>query len=164
MWRIPKVGLAPWPTVARLSILLAAGGIALVSWTTLGHAGGGPSFTHWWCSPGTLRSVVHGGGRGRPGSILLTALEVHWPHLLPLLSGVATLAYLRRANARYASRTAQPDPGDPHAGASRPVTLARAATSVHVEFELTRRDRSVASGFGRGRRPWRSQPLESSEA
>jgi hypothetical protein len=25
----------------------------------------------------------------------------HWPHLLPILLGFATLVYLRRANTRY---------------------------------------------------------------
>jgi hypothetical protein len=60
-----------------------------------------PAWSHWWCSPATLRAAVHGArgsGLGGLGATALTALELHWPHFLPILLGLATLVYLRRTS------------------------------------------------------------------
>jgi len=74
---------------------------ALVSLATLVEGGGAPAWAHWWCSPAALRSAVHAvRGSGVP-TTLLTALEVHWPHFLPILVGLGTVVYLWRANALY---------------------------------------------------------------
>lgn len=79
--------------------MLLAAALAL---TVLGFVGDGagrvPAWSRWWCSP--TAHGAHGGSRA--GGSLLAALEVHWPHFLPILLGLATLAYLWRASARYA--------------------------------------------------------------
>jgi hypothetical protein len=62
------------------ALLLAAAAVLLPLLTI---AGAGPQ---WWCS--------------HAGPTALAALEVHWPHFLPILPGLATLGYLWRANAR----------------------------------------------------------------
>jgi hypothetical protein len=87
------------------SLALAATAAVLEPLATLTQGGRTSGWTHWWCSPAALRSAVHaaGGSRG-VGATLLTALEVHWPHFLPILLGLATLVYLWRANARYRLR------------------------------------------------------------
>ncbi len=37
----------------------------------------------------------------------LGTLAPHWPHILPIVAALATLVYLRRANARYNSSQRQ---------------------------------------------------------
>jgi integral membrane sensor domain MASE1 len=64
---------------------------------------GAPSWAHWWCSASALRQ--HGGqsSGGITATLLgsLRAIAPHWPHILPIVVALATLVYLRRANARY---------------------------------------------------------------
>jgi hypothetical protein len=69
----------------RLPVFLLAAAAVLLPLLTIagvGRAGG----LEWWCS------------HAAPSA--LAALEVHWPHFLPILPGLATLVYLWRANAR----------------------------------------------------------------
>jgi hypothetical protein len=75
--------------------------VALVSGLTLVEGRGAPGWAHWLCSPAALRSAVHAvRGSGVP-TTLLTVLEVHWPHVIPIVVGLGTLVYLWRANALY---------------------------------------------------------------
>jgi hypothetical protein len=74
---------------------------ALVSVVTLIEGGGAPGWSHWWCSPAALRSAVRTVRASGLATTLLTALEVHWPHFLPIVIGLGTLVYLWRANALY---------------------------------------------------------------
>ncbi|HEV2943678.1 MAG TPA: hypothetical protein VGX26_01000 [Solirubrobacteraceae bacterium] len=81
-----------------------------------------PSWSHWLCSPAGIHSAggavpgselpasihihfeggaVTGGGLGSALNSMLEVLAVHWPHLVPIPLGTATLVYLYRANARY---------------------------------------------------------------
>jgi hypothetical protein len=81
------------------TLALAALVFALEPLTIIFHGGSGvPGWSHWWCSPATLRAAVHSArdGSGGFGATALTALELHWPHFLPILLGAATLVYLRR--------------------------------------------------------------------
>lgn len=64
-----------------------------------------PAWAHLWCSPSALRH--HSGSLGTGVGALFEyakALIPHWPHILPLVVALATLVYLRRANARYHAR------------------------------------------------------------
>jgi len=64
-----------------------------------------PAWAHLWCSPSA--SSHHGGGSGTGvGAVLgyAKALIPHWPHILPIAVALATLLYLKRANARYHAR------------------------------------------------------------
>lgn len=65
-----------------------------------------PGLAHWWCSASALHQ--HGGGTspGLTGALLgpLGAVAPHWPHILPIVVALATLLYLRRADARYRVR------------------------------------------------------------
>jgi hypothetical protein len=67
-----------------------------------------PAWAHLWCSPSALS---HNGGRSGTGLTALLdyakALTPHWPHILPILVALATLVYLKRANARYHAREEQ---------------------------------------------------------
>jgi hypothetical protein len=79
-----------------------------------------PAWAHLWCSPSALSH--HGGGSGTGLAALLgyaKALIPHWPHILPILVALATLVYLKRANARYHAREEQAPihayPPAPHA-------------------------------------------------
>ncbi len=81
-------------------LTLAVAAIALEPLVTLVEGSGAPGWSHWWCSPAALRSAVHTVRGSGLGTTLLTALEVHWPHFLSILVGVATLVYLWRANPR----------------------------------------------------------------
>ena len=63
-----------------------------------------PAWSHWLCSPSAIHSARHavlGGGLGTALSTSLKVLAVHWPHLLPIPLGAATLVYLYRANVHY---------------------------------------------------------------
>lgn len=95
-------------TRRRLAIhlLLAAAAtiVVLESVVTIAWGSGAPGWSHWLCSPATLRSAVHTVGGSGFGATLLTALKVHWPHFLPILVGLATLVYLWRANAQHRSQ------------------------------------------------------------
>jgi len=88
-------------TATHLLIALAATAVALAPLLTIAAGSGAPGWAHWLCSPAALRSAAHTVGHSGLGPALLTALEVHWPHFLPILLGLATLVYLYRANARY---------------------------------------------------------------
>jgi hypothetical protein len=81
-----------------LALAIAAAIVTLAPLATLLLGVNTPGWSHWLCSPATLRSAAHavsGGG--------LRLLEVHWPHLLPIALGLATLLYLWRADRRYQS-------------------------------------------------------------
>jgi hypothetical protein len=65
-------------------------------------AGRGHGWLHQWCSPSALAST-HPPSLGGVPAWILAALQAHWPHLLPLLIGIATLVYLRRASVRYSA-------------------------------------------------------------
>jgi hypothetical protein len=88
-------------SLAVALLVLAIVAVALVPLLSIALGGGAPAWSHWWCSPAALRSASHAGG-GFAGR-LLALLKYHWPHVLPIVPGVATLEYLRRANARYES-------------------------------------------------------------
>lgn len=67
-----------------------------------------PAWAHLWCSPSALS---HHGRRAGTGLAALLgyakALIPHWPHILPIVVALATLVYLRRANARYQAQREQ---------------------------------------------------------
>lgn len=84
-----------------LAAATVAATAALVPVVALVEGGGAPGWSHWWCSPAALRSAVHTVRGNGLSTTLLTALEVHWPHFLPIVVGVGTLVYLWRANALY---------------------------------------------------------------
>lgn len=67
-----------------------------------------PAWAHLWCSPST-RSHSGGGSGTGVGAVLgyAKALVPHWPHILPIVVALATLVYLRWANARYHARAEQ---------------------------------------------------------
>jgi hypothetical protein len=95
-----------WTAVLRrpavsLALALVAAVLALEPLVTIAQGASAPGWAHWLCSPATLRSAVHTVGASRVGPTLLSALEVHWPHFLPILVGLGTLIYLWRANARF---------------------------------------------------------------
>jgi len=111
-------------TATHLLIALAATAVALAPILTIAAGSGAPGWAHWLCSPAALRSAAHTVGHSGLGSTLLTALEVHWPHFLPILLGLATLVYLYRANARYEAQ-------DGHDGLSGRASMsAKAATDT----------------------------------
>lgn len=95
-----------------LSLLLVAL-LALGDWLLVTATGSRtPTWAHWWCSAsGSSLSARHGSGTST--SLLATlfdslaALLPHWPHILPIVAALATLVYLRRANARYNSSRGQ---------------------------------------------------------
>ena len=63
-----------------------------------------PSWAHWLCSASAIHSARHAVLSGGVGTALRTSLKllaVHWPHLVPIPLGIATLVYLHRANTRY---------------------------------------------------------------
>src|SRR5580693_4944362 len=92
---------------AYLLLTAAATAVVLESVVSVAQGSHAPGWLHWWCSPAALRSAAHtAGGGGGLAATLLTLLEVHWPHFLPILLGLATLVYLWRADARYHSRHA----------------------------------------------------------
>jgi hypothetical protein len=78
-----------------------------------------PAWSHWWCSPSSLRSAPHGGAgaggvtEGVAATLLtpMKALLPHWPHLLPILLALTTLVYLWHANARYHTHDGQAQAG-----------------------------------------------------
>lgn len=82
--------------------LLALGASADLA-LLVARGAGAPSWAHWWCSASALRQ--HGGqSSGGLTATLLSSLKgiaPHWPHILPIVAALATLVYLRRANARY---------------------------------------------------------------
>jgi hypothetical protein len=89
----------------RLTAVLAV--VAIGEWSVLlAHASQTPTWVHWLCSPSTLhQSALHvGPGLGGLLTRALNTLRIllpHWPHILPILLGLWTLAYLWRANARH---------------------------------------------------------------
>jgi hypothetical protein len=95
-------GLTPrgLPSLALACFVLAVALDGVLATTAGSRA---PAWAHW-CSPSALRAASHGvNGAGRLGVAVLTPVEAllpHWPHFLPILLGLATLVYLRRANAR----------------------------------------------------------------
>jgi hypothetical protein len=80
------------------ALALAAAIVTLAPIVTLLLGVNTPGWSHWLCSPATLRSAAHAVGGGG-----LRVLEVHWPHLLPIVVGLGTLVYLWRADRRYRS-------------------------------------------------------------
>lgn len=96
--------MAPARRQSTLLVLaLAAVAFGLVPLLLGASGASAPAWSHFWCSPASLRSAsrIAGGGLGGALSTLMAAFEVHWPHLLPILAGLATLVYLQRADARY---------------------------------------------------------------
>lgn len=88
------------PKATRLLVVPASAALLLASLAAVRHGSSAPDWSHWWCSPDAR--AVHGAGGA--GSSLLAALEVHWPHFLPILLGLATLVYLWRADAHHSVR------------------------------------------------------------
>jgi hypothetical protein len=99
---------SPKPVVS-LALSVCAAGVVVVSIATLALGGASArGWVHWLCSPSVLGSAAHGVRAGGLGVRVLAALEVHWPHFLPALVGLATLVYLWRADARYKSQHPSP--------------------------------------------------------
>jgi hypothetical protein len=99
-------GLSP-KSLPSLALALFALAVALDG--VLVTAGSrAPAWSHWWCSPSAPHTAPHGAAGGLAATLLapVSALAPHWPHLLPVLLGLATLVYLRRANTRYHARGA----------------------------------------------------------
>jgi hypothetical protein len=90
-------------TAIYLAICVSVLALVLESVAVVLLGASAPSWSHWLCSPSTIHSARHavGGGVGTALSTSLKVLAVHWPHLLPIPLGVATLVYLYRANVRY---------------------------------------------------------------
>jgi ABC-type phosphate transport system permease subunit len=87
-----------------LAIAASLLGLILESGVVILAGARAPSWSHWLCSPASIHSAghaVHGGGLGSALNSTLGVLAVHWPHLVPIPLGIATLVYLYRANARY---------------------------------------------------------------
>ena len=70
-----------------------------------------PVWSHLWCSPSALHaSARHGGSVGGFVATLVSSLRAlvpHWPHILPIFLALATLVYLRRADARHHAQGCQ---------------------------------------------------------
>ncbi len=117
-------------TILQLLLVAAATVVMLEPLVTIAAGGNAPAWSHWLCSPAALRSAVHtvSGSKGL-GSTLLTALELHWPHFLPILLGLATLVYLWRANVQYHSQ-------DGHGGV-RSEASTRAKAGDHSPLALS---------------------------
>lgn len=90
--------------LVSLALALLATALALEPLLTIAQGAGAPGWAHWLCSPAALRDAAHTVGRSHVGSTLLTALEIHWPHFIPVLLGLGTLVYLWRANVRYCAQ------------------------------------------------------------
>jgi hypothetical protein len=93
-----------------LALLVLGAAIAFVLVPLVGvalGAGGSGSWQHLWCSPGALTSAAHAVGRSGFAHALLAAVEIHWPHFLPIVVGLFTLRYLWRADARYRAERAR---------------------------------------------------------
>lgn len=89
--------------------VLALAVVALVGQSVLAIvlAAHAPSWVNWVCSHSTAHSIQHLLPQGKLGAAFKTsqrALEIHWPHLIPIPAGIATLIHLRRANARYVAQ------------------------------------------------------------
>ncbi len=88
----------------HLTAILAV--VAIGEWSMLlAHASQTPTWVHWLCSPSALHPALHvGPGLGGLLTRVLGFLRIllpHWPHILPILLALWTLAYLWRANARH---------------------------------------------------------------
>lgn len=96
----------PRRTLVSLALALVVAAVVLDGLLLTAWGSRAPGWSHWWCSPSTLHASARYPGSS-PGGLVATALNPlkallpHWPHLLPLLLALATLAYLWRANARY---------------------------------------------------------------
>jgi hypothetical protein len=102
--RLPRAALRHLSaTAARgaLALLALAIGLEPLLPTALGsHA---PAWSHWWCSA-SASTGPHTAARSGLGGVLhatLAVLAVHWPHFLPIPAALATLVYLRRADAAW---------------------------------------------------------------
>jgi ABC-type phosphate transport system permease subunit len=83
--------------VSLLALLLESVAVILLGANT-------PAWAHWLCSPSAIHSARHallGGGLDTALKTSLKLLAVHWPHLVPIPLGIATLVYLYRSNTRY---------------------------------------------------------------
>jgi hypothetical protein len=102
---IARVLSLPVRMAFALAVLVVAVMFALLPLVTLAlGAGGATSWLHRWCSPSALTAAARGVGGSGVVHGALGELAIHWPHLLPLLAGVATVRYLWRADARYRSQ------------------------------------------------------------
>ncbi len=93
--------------VAVASVFIAVGAIGDVL-LLAARGSQAPAWAHLWCSPSVLSH--HGGGSGTGLAALLgyaKTLSPHWPHILPMLAALATLVYLKRANARHHAQEKQ---------------------------------------------------------
>ena len=111
-------------TLVVLALTLAALAFALEGVLLAASGASAPAWAHWWCSPTALHAASTSARAGGLITTLLSAVRPllpHWPHFLPLLLALATLVYLRRANARHhalASRAERPQQAPRCAAAS----------------------------------------------
>ena len=101
-------------SIHRLVLALALGTLAVGPWLARAGSSHTVAWSHWWCSPAAHAAASGSTAGGLGARLLLSArtLAVHWPHFLPLVLGLATLVYLKRANARYRGLTACRDSDD----------------------------------------------------
>jgi hypothetical protein len=116
------MGLLRRPAVS-FALALVAATVVLEPLVAIARGGSGPGWSHWLCSPEALRSAVHSVGGSKLAGAVLTALEVHWPHFIPLLVGLAMLVYLWRANARYHSEDGRSTPVAADPGSMRELPI-----------------------------------------
>lgn len=105
-------GLRPRALLSLALLFIALGATGdLILLTARGSQA--PGWAHWWCSPSALHQHGGGGSSGLTGTLLgsLRAVGPHWLHILPIVVALATLVYLRRANARYRTGEARVRPG-----------------------------------------------------
>jgi hypothetical protein len=93
-------------TLVSLAVAFVVLGAAFDLLLLLAWGARAPGWSHWLCSPAFHTSAHHRGqpvGDGLAATLLSSAkaLAPHWPHILPIAIALATLVYLRRANARY---------------------------------------------------------------
>jgi len=106
-----RIGLA----CALLGLALVFAALPLLALVFAGASAA--SWIHQFCSPAALSAAAHSVGGAGLAHGVLAELAIHWPHLLPLLLGVATVVYLWRADARHRAQQR----------AHAPVTSARTA-------------------------------------
>jgi hypothetical protein len=98
-------------TFVTLALTLVALGATADCLLLLAWGSRAPAWSHWLCSPSALHnSAQHHQPIGGLAATLLTTLKTllpHWPHILPVLLALATLVYLRRANAHYHAHEGQ---------------------------------------------------------
>jgi hypothetical protein len=102
-------------TALHRALALAALAVGLEPLLVRSLGSQAPGWSHWWCSAPTASAAAHAAGTsgasGASGALhtTLAVLAVHWPHFLPIVLALGTVAYLWRAETQHrAAETRHP--------------------------------------------------------